>query len=212
MVRYPTDEMLTRSRNFYEEMNKRRSVRFFSDEPVALNVIENVLLTAGTAPSGAHTEPWFFAVVSNPEVKSSIREIVEEEEQINYAKRMGQKWLDDLEVIKTTWRKPYIDTAPYVIVVFKQVYGLKKDGTRIVHYYNEMSSSICVGFLLAALQNAGLATVTSTPMNAGPRLRQLLGRPVNEKAILLLPVGFPSNDATVPNFHRKPLEELMVTI
>ncbi|XP_033113753.1 iodotyrosine deiodinase 1-like [Anneissia japonica] len=149
----------------------------------------------GTAPSGAHTEPWFFVVVSDSETKSKIRVIVENEERVNYEKRMGQQWLDDLAKLNTKWSKPYIDVAPYVIVVFKQVYGLQEDGTRTVNYYHEMSSAISVGLLLAALQYAGLVSLTSTPMNAGPNLRQLLGRPVNEKAILLLPVGFPSADA-----------------
>ncbi|XP_030051371.1 iodotyrosine deiodinase 1 [Microcaecilia unicolor] len=209
---YPENEMVKRSREFYELLNKRRSVRFISDDPVPREVIDNVIKTAGTAPSGAHTEPWTFVVVQDPKVKHEIREIIEEEEEINYKKRMGEKWVNDLKRLRTNWIKEYLDTAPYLILIFKQVYGLLPDNKKRIHYYNEISVSIACGILLAALQNVGLVTVTSTPLNCGPRLRVLLQRPINEKLLMLLPVGYPSKDATVPDLKRKPLDEIRVAI
>ncbi|XP_074844807.1 iodotyrosine deiodinase 1 [Carettochelys insculpta] len=210
--RYSESEMIRRSKEFYELLNKRRSVRFISDEPVPREVINNVIKAAGTSPSGAHTEPWTFAVVEDPEVKHKIREIIEEEEEINYKKRMGDRWVNDLKRLRTNWIKEYLDTAPYLILIFKQVYGMLPNGQKKTHYYNEISVSIACGILLAALQNVGLVTVTSTPLNCGPRLRLLLQRPPNEKLLLLLPVGYPSNDATVPDLKRKPLDDIMVVM
>ncbi|XP_068698558.1 iodotyrosine deiodinase-like isoform X2 [Montipora foliosa] len=203
-------EMKKKSAEFFEKMDRRRTVRKISEEDIPLEVVENIIKTAGTSPSGAHTEPWTFVVVRDQSLKKEIRAIVEEEEYLNYAKRMGEKWVKDIEFTKTTWAKPYLNSAPYLILVFKQVYGLREDGSKLTHYYNEMSVCISVGLLLAAIQNAGLVTVTSTPMNAGPRLRDLLGRKVNEKLILLLPVGYPADDATVPCIKRKPLSDIMV--
>ncbi|XP_041279973.1 iodotyrosine deiodinase 1 [Onychostruthus taczanowskii] len=208
--RYSEAEMIKRSQTFYELLNKRRSVRFLSDEPVPREVIDNVIRTAGTSPSGAHTEPWTFVVVQDPYLKHKIREIVEEEEEINYKKRMGDRWVNDLKRLRTNWIKEYLDTAPYLILIFKQVYGRLPNGKKKTHYYNEISVSIACGILLAALQNAGLYTVTSTPLNCGPQLRVLLQRPANEKLLLLLPVGYPKKDATVPALTRKPLEDIMV--
>ncbi|NXY45779.1 IYD1 deiodinase, partial [Ceuthmochares aereus] len=208
--RYSEAEMIKRSQMFYELLNKRRSVRFLSDEPVPREVIDNVIRTAGTSPSGAHTEPWTFVVVQDPYLKHKIREIVEEEEEINYKKRMGDRWVNDLKRLRTNWIKEYLDTAPYLILIFKQVYGRLPNGKKKTHYYNEISVSISCGILLAALQNAGLYTVTSTPLNCGPQLRALLQRPANEKLLLLLPVGYPKKDATVPALTRKPLEDIMV--
>ncbi|XP_059699353.1 iodotyrosine deiodinase 1 isoform X2 [Haemorhous mexicanus] len=166
----------------------------------------------GTSPSGAHTEPWTFVVVQDPYLKHKIREIVEEEEEINYKKRMGERWVNDLKRLRTNWIKEYLDTAPYLILIFKQVYGRLPNGKKKTHYYNEISVSIACGILLAALQNAGLYTVTSTPLNCGPQLRALLQRPANEKLLLLLPVGYPKKDATVPELTRKPLEDIMVVM
>lgn len=210
--RYPEDAMKKRSLDFYTVMNHRRSVRFISPEPVPREVINNVIQTAGTAPSGAHTEPWTFVVVSDPETKHQIRLIVEEEEEVNYRQRMGDKWVHDLARLKTNWIKEYLDVAPYLILIFKQTYGILPNGKKKTHYYNEISACISCGILLAALQNVGLVTVTSTPLNCGPQLRQLLKRPVNEKLLLLLPVGYPASDATVPDLIRKPLDEIMVYI
>ncbi|XP_054349028.1 iodotyrosine deiodinase 1 isoform X1 [Pongo pygmaeus] len=209
---YPEKEMVKRSREFYELLNKRRSVRFISNEQVPMEVIDNVIRTAGTAPSGAHTEPWTFVVVKDPDVKHKIRKIIEEEEEINYMKRMGHRWVTDLKKLRTNWIKEYLDTAPILILIFKQVHGFAANGKKKVHYYNEISVSIACGILLAALQNAGLVTVTTTPLNCGPRLRVLLGRPAHEKLLMLLPVGYPSKEAMVPDLKRKPLDQIMVMV
>ncbi|XP_028997315.1 iodotyrosine deiodinase 1 [Betta splendens] len=210
--RYPQETMLQRSHEFYALMNQRRSVRFLSPEPVPREVIENVIRTAGTAPSGAHTEPWTFVLVSDTETKHQIRLIVEEEEEVNYRQRMGDKWVHDLAKLRTNWIKEYLDVAPYLVLIFKQTHGLLSNGKKKTHYYNEISVSIACGILLAALQNAGLVTVTTTPLNCGPQLRLLLKRPVNEKLLMLLPVGYPASDATVPDLKRKPLDDIMVHI
>ncbi|XP_028296020.1 iodotyrosine deiodinase [Gouania willdenowi] len=210
--RYPEKTMLERSRDFYSVMNQRRSVRFISPEPVPREVIDNVIHTAGTAPSGAHTEPWTFVVVSAPDMKHKIRLIVEEEEEMNYRQRMGDKWVQDLAKLKTNWIKDYLDIAPYLILIFKQTFGILPNGKKKTHYYNEISVSISCGILLAALQNVGLVTVTSTPLNCGPQLRLLLQRPANEKLLMLLPVGFPASDATVPDLNRKPVTDIAVYI
>ncbi|XP_005808893.1 iodotyrosine deiodinase 1 [Xiphophorus maculatus] len=208
--RYSEETMLQRSKDFYSLMNQRRSVRFISPEPVPQEVIDRVILTAGTAPSGAHTEPWTFVVVSDLDTKHKIRLIVEEEEKVNYHQRMGDKWVHDLARLRTNWIKEYLDVAPYLILIFKQTYGILPNGKKKTHYYNEISVSISCGILLAALQNVGLVTVTTTPLNCGPQLRLLLKRPVNEKLLMLLPVGYPAADATVPDLKRKNLEEILV--
>ncbi|XP_044304771.1 iodotyrosine deiodinase 1 isoform X2 [Varanus komodoensis] len=167
---------------------------------------------SGTSPSGAHTEPWTFVIVQDKEMKHKIREIIEEEEEINYKKRMGDRWVNDVKRLRTNWIKEYLDTAPYLILIFKQVHGILPDRKKKTHYYNEISVSIACGILLAALQNVGLVTVTSTPLNCGRRLRLLLRRPANEKLLLLLPIGYPTKDATVPDLTRKPLDDIMVVI
>lgn len=203
-------EMVKQAQDFYNFMNKRRSVRFISKEPVpSLDVIKTIVHTAGTAPSGAHMQPWTFVVVSNAKVKSEIRKTVEEEEEVNYRKRMGNRWVNDLKALNTNWCKPYLEDAPYLILVFKQVYGISPEGKQ-PHYYNEISTCIAAGILMTALHHAGLVTVTTTPLNCGPRLRVLLERPVNEKLLLLLPVGFPAADATVPDLKRKSIDQIMV--
>ena len=207
--RMSEQEMIRKSKDFYETLNKRRSVRFFSDEHVPLEVIENIVRTAGTAPSGAHCEPWTFVVVRDPKIKTQIREIVEQEEYLNYDRRMGDKWVTDLKFVKTSHEKEYLEQAPYIILVMKQQYRVGEDGTKYTHYYYEISTAIAAGFLLTAIHMAGLVTVTTTPLNAGVALRELLGRPSNEKVMLLLPVGYPRDDATVPDVGRKPLEEIM---
>ncbi|TRY73260.1 hypothetical protein TCAL_03358 [Tigriopus californicus] len=204
--RYSEKEMLERSQAFFEEMNQRRTIRFYSDRPVPMEVMESIIRTAGTSPSGAHTEPWTYVVL-----KEDIRAIVEAEEEINYTKRMAGQWTADLKFVRTEWTKPYLTEAPYIVLLFKQVYGLMPRGRKKNHYYNEISCSISCGLFLAAVHHAGLATLTSTPMNCGPALRQLLNRPENEKLLLLLPVGYPSDDAMVPGIGRKPLDEIMVS-
>ncbi|XP_055043849.2 iodotyrosine deiodinase [Misgurnus anguillicaudatus] len=210
--RYAAAEMLERSEKFYSLMNLRRSVRFISPEPVPREVINNVIRAAGTAPSGAHTEPWTFVVVSDADVKHKIREIVEEEEEINYKQRMGDNWVHDLKRLRTNWVKEYLDIAPYLILIFKQTYGVLPNGKKKTHYYNEISVSISCGILLAALQHVELVTVTTTPLNCGPQLRSLLQRPANEKLLMLLPVGYPASDATVPDLKRKDLNDIMVSV
>nr|CAD7410948.1 unnamed protein product [Timema poppensis] len=149
--RLPVEESVRRSEEFFVFMNSRRTVRFFSPDTVPVDVIRNIVRAAGTAPSGAHTEPWTYVVVSDDEMKNKIREIVEEEEHINYTKRMGIKWTTDLKPLKTNWVKDYLSTAPYIILVFKQMYSFKDDGTKRIHYYNEMSVSLASGILLAAI-------------------------------------------------------------
>jgi len=207
---YDTKDMTERSEQFYQEMNKRRTLRFYSDKPVPKEVIENIIKTAGTAPSGAHTEPWTYVVVADQEIKQNIRDIIEEEEEINYTQRMGDKWTTDLRPLKTDWVKPYLTTAPYLVLLFKQTHGVLPNGGKKVHYYNEISCSISAGLLLAAIHWAGLVTLTSTPLNCGPALRSLLGRPSNEKLLMLLPVGYPAEDATVPDLKRKSLDDILV--
>ncbi|XP_063920446.1 iodotyrosine deiodinase 1 [Zophobas morio] len=208
--KFPADETLRRAKEFYELMNQRRTVRSFSSEAVPMDVIKNIIKTAGTAPSGAHTEPWTYAVVTSLEMKQKIREIIEEEEEINYKKRMGKVWTTDLKPFKTNWVKEYLTEAPCLILVFKQMYSFRADQKKKLHYYNEQSVSIATGILLTAVHYAGLVSLTSTPLNCGPAIRTLLGRPSSEKLTLLLPVGYPSKDCLVPDLERKPLEEIMV--
>jgi iodotyrosine deiodinase len=210
MTRLPPEEMKARAVSFYRQMDTRRSVRFFSSDPVPDEVIENIVKAAGTSPSGAHSEPWTFVAIKDPEIKTKVREIVEQEEYLNYDRRMGGRWIRDLKFIRTNHEKPYLEKAPYLIVVFKQAYHVEENGTRHAHYYFEISTAIACGVLIAAIHNAGLVTVTTTPLNAGVALRELLGRPDNEKVMLLLPVGYPADDATVPDLKRKPLDQIMV--
>uniref|UniRef100_A0A2P2I2M4 Iodotyrosine deiodinase 1-like n=2 Tax=Hirondellea gigas TaxID=1518452 RepID=A0A2P2I2M4_9CRUS len=210
--RLTLESMYTRSKEFYELMNNRRSVRFFSKDPVPKEIIQNIVRTAGTAPSGAHTEPWRFIAVKDPEYKKRIRELVEQEEEINYTKRMGVQWTADVKGIGTSYVKEYLTDAPWILLVFKQVYTLLPDGQKRNNYYHEISTAISGGLLIAAIQTAGLVTLTSTPMNCGPALRTMFQRPKHEKLMLLLPVGYPSHDCTVPDFKRKELDEILTMI
>lgn len=207
-TRCTEEEMMNRSKQFYLELNKRRSCRFMSTEPVPRAVMENILLAGGTSPSGAHTEPWMYCLVGRQDLKEQIRDIVEQEELVNYNSRMGDQWVNDLKFVGTDWKKEYLSEAPWLILVFKQTYGVNSEGGRRNYYYNEISTCISAGLLLAAIQMAGLVTLTSTPMNSGPALRKLLERPAQEKLMLLLPCGYPSDSATVPDISRKPLEEI----
>ncbi|XP_018312936.1 iodotyrosine deiodinase 1 isoform X3 [Mycetomoellerius zeteki] len=211
-VRKSKKELLARASEFYRIAAARRTLRFFSDDPVPKEVIRELIKAAGTAPSGAHTEPWTFIAISDPTTKSNIRDIVEQEEEINYKKRMSIKWTTDLSPLRTNWIKEYLTTAPYLILVFKQTYGILPNGQRKIHYYHELSVSIACGILITAIQYTGLVTLTSTPMNCGPAIRNILGRPSNEKLVLLLPVGYPAKDATVPDLQRKDLTEILVEI
>ncbi|KAH8342418.1 hypothetical protein KR059_006290, partial [Drosophila kikkawai] len=196
---------------FYNLLRGRRSIRSFSSQQKPdLSIIEDCIWAAGTAPSGAHTEPWTFCVVESQELKQSIREIVEQEELINYSQRMHPQWVTDLRPLQTNHVKEYLTDAPYLILIFKQTYGLMDDGRRKRHYYNEISTSIAAGILLCALQAAGLSSLVTTPLNCGPALRSLLNRPVNEKLLILLPVGYAAEGCQVPDLERKHLSEILV--
>ena len=201
------DEQLASSVAFLARMRERRSVRQFSSEPVPFELVANAIETAGTAPSGAHQQPWTFVVVSDAELKRRIRAAAEGEERRNYAGRMSEEWRQALEPIGTDWRKPHIEDAPYLIVVFEQVYGLDAD-RKVKHYYVRESVGIAVGLLLASLHLAGLATLTHTPSPMS-FLAQTLQRPANERAYVLIPVGYPAPGAEVPDLLRKPLAEIM---
>ena len=201
-------EQLHRSREFLALMRARRTVRDFSREPVPLELVENAIATAGTAPSGAHQQPWTFVLVSDPALKRRMREAAEEEERRNYAGRMSEEWLRALAPLGTDWRKPHLEEAPYVIVVFEQAYGLD-GGRKVKHYYAKESVGIAVGLLLASLHAAGLVALTHTPSPMG-FLSRLLERPPNERAYVLIPVGHPAAGATVPALERKPLDEILV--
>jgi len=203
------EEQLSNSKAYFELMDQRRSIREFSDEPIAVEVIENIIKTASTAPSGAHKQPWTFCVVTNIELKKQIREAAEKEEKENYSSRMSNRWKEDLEPFATNWEKPFIEKAPYIIVLFKRAYE-KVDGEKRNNYYVNESVGIAAGMLIAAIHNAGLVTLTHTPspMNF---LAQLLKRPDNERAFLLLPVGRPQKDTLVPDIQRKNLKDVMVS-
>lgn len=202
------EEQYARAKAYFELMDGRRSIREFSDEPVPLELIEYAIRTAGTGPTGAHKQPYCFVVVQDPDLKRQIREAAEAEEYENYNKRMPDTWLEDLAPFGTDWHKPYIETVPYVIVVFKISYELVDGKPRNNYYVNE-SVGIAAGMLIAALHNMGLYTLphTPSPMNF---LQKLLDRPANEKPILLMPVGYPAQDVQVPDLQRKPLEQIML--
>jgi iodotyrosine deiodinase len=208
-VRLPEEEQLVRSRAFLERMRERRTVRDFSPDTVAGELIENAIATAGTAPSGAHQQPWTFVAVSDPDIKARIRKAAEEEERRSYESRMPDEWLEALRRLGTDWRKPHIEDAPCLIAVFEQAYGYRPDGAKVKHYYVRESVGIAVGLLLASLHQAGLATLTHTPSPMG-FLREILGRPENERPYVLIPVGYPAAGCTVPDLERKALAEILV--
>lgn len=203
----PVAEMRRRAREFYEEMRKRRTVRQFADRPVPRAVIEDCLRTAGTAPSGANLQPWHFVVVGEPAIKAKIREAAEREESEFYHHRAPKEWLEALAPLGTDEHKPYLEAAPWLIAVFGQRYGVMPSGGRISHYYVLESVGIATGFLIAALHLAGLVTLTHTPSPMG-FLNDLLGRPPSEKPFVLVVVGYPALDASVPDIEKKPLEEI----
>jgi nitroreductase len=204
---YPEDEMLRRAEAFRAEMARRRTVRQFSERPVPPAVIEACLMTAGTAPSGANLQPWHFVVVSDPATKRRIRERAEVEEREFYRHRASREWLDALAPLGTDERKPFLETAPVLIAVFVEKYGLRPDGSRFSTYYATESVGLATGLLIAAVHHAGLVSLTHTPSPMG-FLNKVLARPANEKPFLLLVVGYPAEDAAVPDIERKPLEEM----
>lgn len=207
-IRYPKAEMLNRSREYYQYLDKRRSVREFSDKPIPYEVIENIIMSASTAPSGAHKQPWTFCVVSNPEIKKQIRIAAEEEEYTNYHGRMSEEWLKDLAPFGTDWHKPFLEIAPYLIIVFKKAYDVV-DGEKHKNYYVNESVGLATGFLLTAIHNAGLVTLTHTP-SPMKFLQKILNRPENERPFLLIPVGYPANNAQVPTLERKEKEAVII--
>jgi iodotyrosine deiodinase len=201
---YPVAEMIARSHDFAVDLARRRTVRQFSDRPVPRSVIEACLEAASTAPSGAHLQPWHFVVVSDPGLKRRIREAAEEAEREFYA-TAPDEWLEALAPLGTDAHKPYLETAPCLIAVFAQRYGLTPEGARRTHYYVMESVGIAAGLLIAALHHAGLASLTHTPNPMG-FLSQLLERPANERPVMLVVTGYPASDAVVPRLRRKPLE------
>ena len=204
---YDIEEMESRSHKFLETMDSRRSVRDFSDKEIPESVIENILLTASTAPSGAHKQPWTFCVVKDPEIRKQIRIAAEKEERESYDHRMTEEWLKDLEPIGTDWNKPFLEIAPYLIVVFKRSYEIEENNHKHQNYYVTESCGIACGFLHAAIHHAGLVALTHTPspMNF---LSKILNRPINEKPFLLIPVGYPVEECWVPDIKRKGISEI----
>ena len=207
--RRPIHESRERARQFFEEMNRRRTTRQFSTDAVPRDLIEYAIRTAGTAPSGAHQQPWTFVAVSDPGIKQQMRAAAEAEEYENYHGRMPPDWLQALAPLGTDEHKPHLTDAPWVVVLFRQSYGLDPDGTRRTHYYTQESCGIAAGMFIAAVHHMGLVTLTHTP-NPMAFLSELLGRPANEKAMLVMPVGYPGTDARVPDLTRKPLEQIAV--
>ena len=204
---YSESKMRSRSESFLNEIVTRRTIREFSDRMVPIDIINNCIKTAASAPSGANKQPWQFVVVKDLSIKAEIRKAAEKEEKEFYGHRATKEWLEDLNQFGTDWHKPFLEIAPYLIVVFRKIYDLEDDGTQRKNYYVNESVGIASGFLLAALHHAGLATLTHTPspMNF---LGKILNRPVNEKAFLLIPVGYPANDAEVPDLSKKPFGEI----
>lgn len=200
------EEMVERSSLFLAQMKTRRSVRTFSERSVPFEVIENIVMTAASAPSGANKQPWTFVIVGNPEVKRQIREAAEKEEKENYEHRFTREWLEDLNQFGTDWHKEFLEKAPYLIVVFKQVYDVDKEKQRKNYYVNE-SVGIATGFLLMAIHNAGLVALTHTP-SPMKFLTEILNRPSNEKPFLLIPVGFPEKETRVPTLKKKSFREV----
>lgn len=208
--RLSPDAMREAARTFLDTIRLRRTVRDFSPDPIPDDVIATCVEAAASAPSGANLQPWKFVVVRDAEIKRRIREAAEKEEYENYHGRMPEEWLRALAPLQTDWHKEFLDIAPVLIVVFKEDYGIAADGSHVTHYYVNESVGIACGFLLAALNAAGLATLTHTPSPMG-FLREILGRPKNEKPFLLIPVGYPAPGCMVPDIEKKPLAEVMVT-
>lgn len=204
---FPVEEMKRRALEFYANLRRRRTVRDFSDRPVPREVIENCLRAAGTAPNGANMQPWHFVLVSDPAIKRQIREAAETEERAFYSERATEEWLEVLAPLGTTPDKPFLEIAPYLIVVFAQNYGLTPDGRKVKHYYVPESVGIATGILVTAIHQAGLVSLTHTPSPMG-FLSEILNRPPNERAFLILVIGYPAKDAKVPDLTKKSLAEI----
>jgi len=205
---YPEGEMLDRSKSYFEWLNRRRSVRHFSEKPVAIEVIENIIKSASTSPSGANKQPWTFCVVENAEIKKKIRIAAEEEERKSYRERMSDAWLEDLKHLGTDSNKPFLETAPYLIVAFKRPFDYDVNGKKHQNYYVNESVGLACGFLISAIHHAGLVTLTHTP-SPMRFLEKILKRPDNERAFLLLPVGYEAEKVYVPDIQRKTVDQIM---
>lgn len=203
---------ITEGQRFLETMEQRRSVRMFSADPVARELIELAVASASTAPSGAHRQPWTFVLVGEPTKKAAIREAAEAEERKNYeGGRLPPDWREALEPLGTDWEKPYLETVPWIVVLFEQRYGVADDGSRQKHWYVKESVGIAAGLFVAALHHMGLATLTHTPSPMA-FLTKLLERPVNERPFCLFPIGYPSADCVVPDLQRKPLADVLIEV
>lgn len=204
---YDSSESAKRAQEFYAYMDLRRSLRTFSDKPVPRSLIQDLIMAASSAPSGAHKQPWTFCAISDPAIKKKVREAAEEEEYKNYHGRMSEEWLEDLEPFGTNWKKPFLEIAPWLIVVFKRAYEIE-EGEKKKNYYVNESVGLASGFLLTAIHQAGLVSLTHTPspMNF---LQEVLQRPDNERPFLLIPVGYPTEGAMVPSLERKPAEKVI---
>jgi len=207
-ARFPDSEMLARAREWYEECNRRRTTRHFSNDPVARELIEYAIRTANTAPSGAHLQPWQFVAIDDPGLKRQIRDAAEEEEYKSYTERMTDDWRQALAKLGTDWVKTHLTQAPWLVVLFRQRYRAMPDGSRKKNYYVEESVGICAGLFISAIHHMGLTTLTHTP-NPMQFLNVLLKRPANESPVLLFPIGYPDADAQVPKLERKPVEEIV---
>jgi len=203
----PVEEMKRRASELYRQLRKRRTVREFSDRPVPREILEQCLLTAGAAPSGANQQPWHFVVVSDPALKKRIREAAEAEEREFYGGRAPDDWLEALSHLGTDEHKPFLEVGPYLIVIFAQNHGVHPDGSKVKHYYVTESVGIATGMLIAALHNAGLVSLTHTPSPMG-FLNEILGRPSHERPFLILVVGYPKEGARVPKITKKELPEM----
>jgi len=203
------EKMQSNSSEFYALMDKRRSVREFSPETFPREIIDNIIMTASTAPSGAHKQPWTFCVITDPDIKKQIREAAEKEEYENYHGRMDKQWLEDLSYLGTDWHKPFLETAPYLIIVFKKLYDITREAEKKQNYYVNESVGIACGMLLAAIHNAGLCALTHTPSPMG-FMSKILNRPENERPYLLIPIGYPGQNCEVPELKRKSFEEVSV--
>lgn len=204
---YPPEEMKKRAAEFYKEISRRKTVREFSDRPVPVEIIKDCIKAAGTAPNGANLQPWHFVVVSDPNVKRKIRIEAEKAEKKFYREKAPKEWLEALKPLGTDEHKPYLETAPYLIVIFSKNHGLTPRGKKIKHYYVKESVGIATGLLITALHHSGLATLTHTP-NPMKFLNRILNRPSNERAYLILVVGHPAKDAKIPDISKKSLNEI----
>ena len=211
-AQHSPDEMTQRGAAFHELMDARRSVRLFSDDPIDVSIIEQAVMTASTAPSGAHKQPWTFVATNSADVKRAIREAAEEEERTNYLdNRMNTEWQEALAPIGTDWHKEFLEVAPWIVVLFEQRYELRPDGEKRKNYYVKESCGIAAGLFIASLQTMGLATLTHTPSPMA-FLTKVLGRPENERPFVLFPIGRPLDGVRVPDLGRKPLDEVMVRV